>query len=301
MASKQSLRSEFASRHLSDNARGKDKELATVSGFLKRLQLAPDAITPGERPDFGVSFGGGALLIGLELTLLNADVHGTRGSPERRLHSKWKKVAELLRDRLLHEPEPLPNVYGSVFFRNPDMSALDQLDRAQFCEEIVATLRRTALSEAGSQIIVFDPAAAPFLTHAVDRLYVRVFPSERGLHWWCAHLQSGVVPDSANAVRGAVAEKQHKARSYDWGATEERWLLIYAAGEGLADLAVLVEDPEITTPSPFTRIFLWDRFSETIRCLSPEFAAVLTQGHTLYLRPLPASVRLYLKGSRSEA
>lgn len=157
------------------------------------------------------------------------------------------------------------------------------------------------LRDPNEGITVFDPAAAPFLAHAVDCLYVCVFPSERGLLWWCAHFQSGVVPDSANAVLRAVTEKQHKARSYSWGATKERWLLIYAAGEGLADLAALVEDPENTTPSPFTRVFLWDGFSESIHCLSPEFAAVLTQGHTLYLRHLPASVRLYLKASGSEA
>jgi hypothetical protein len=90
------LKRELASRHHYDGARGKLRELAIVTGCLERLQLDVEAIE-GERPDFSLSFGRGALHAGLELTLLNADGPRSDGSPERRLHSMWKKVADRTR------------------------------------------------------------------------------------------------------------------------------------------------------------------------------------------------------------
>jgi hypothetical protein len=45
------LKRELASRHLYESARGKQRELAIVSGFLKRLQLANVVITASERPE----------------------------------------------------------------------------------------------------------------------------------------------------------------------------------------------------------------------------------------------------------
>ncbi|HYR21474.1 MAG TPA: hypothetical protein VEP30_00940 [Chthoniobacterales bacterium] len=297
MKQSRALRNKLASRHLNDGARGKEKEFAIVSGFLNRLQLNPDELIAGERPDFVVSFAGGALVVGLELTLLNADAPRSRGSPERSLHSAWKEIARLLRDRLLREPEPLPNVYGSVFFRTASASVLYDIDRDQFSEEIVIMLRRTPLSKAGSQITAFDPMIAPLLARAVEHLYVRLLPSESGLLWWCADLQSGQVADSSDAIKATIAEKQEKARGYQWGRSQERWLLIYAAGEGLSDLASAPEDPGIEKSDPFTHIFLWDKFSETIHCLSPTFATVVREGETIYHQHLPAIVREYVKDS----
>lgn len=288
------LRRELASRHLYDSARGKLRELAIVTGFFERLQLDVEIIE-GERPDFSLSFGRGELHAGLELTLLNADGPRQDGSPERRLHSIWKKMAEALQERLSKEPEPLRHTYGSVFFRTSSASVLNELDRARFCEEVAISLRRTTLSELGSRITDFDPTSTPLLRRMVEHMYVRVFPSEDRLLWWCSDLQSGPVTDASQAIKAAVAEKQEKARSYRWGTAHERWLLIYAAGEGLADLATRVKDPKIDEPTPFTQIFLWDKFSETIHSLSPKFAAIFTEADTLHLRHLPQTVRPYLK------
>lgn len=290
------LKRELASRHLYDRARGKLGEFAIVTGFLERLQLDVEVIE-GERPDFSLSFGRGALYAGLELTLLNADGRRSDGSPERRLHSVWKKIAEALRERLSKESEPLPHAYGSVFFRTSSASVLNEFDRVQFCEEVAISLRSTTLSEPGSRITDFDPTNTPLLRRMVEHMYVRVFPSEDRLLWWCSDLQSGPVADPSQAIEAAVIEKQEKARSYRWGTAHERWLLIYAAGEGLADLVIGVKDPKIGEPTPFTQIFLWDKFSETIHSLSPKFAAIFTEADTLHLRHLPQTVRPYLKMS----
>ena len=288
------LKRELASHHLYDSARGKPRELAIVTGFLERLQLDAEIIE-GERPDFSLSFGHGSLQAGLELTLLNADGRRSDGSPERRLHSTWKKIAEALRERLSKESEPLSHAYGSVFFRTSSASALNEFDRVQFCEEVAMSLRGTTLPELGSRITDFDPTTTPLLRRIVEHMYVRIFPSEDRLLWWCSDLQSGPVADPSQAIKATVIEKQEKARSYKWGTAHERWLLIYAAGEGLVDLATGIKDPKIGEPTPFTQVFLWDKFSETIHSLSPKFAAIFTEANTLHLRHLPQTVRPYLK------
>jgi hypothetical protein len=99
---------------------------------LQRLQLDVEVIE-GERPDFSLSFGRGALHAGLELTLLNADGPRSDGSPERRLHSMWKKVAEALRERLYKESEPVLRKYSAW------MPILGNFERASF--EMISDLR----------------------------------------------------------------------------------------------------------------------------------------------------------------
>jgi hypothetical protein len=58
------LKRELVSRHLYDSTRGKPRELAIATGFLDRLQLNVEVVE-GERPDFSLSFGRGALHAGL--------------------------------------------------------------------------------------------------------------------------------------------------------------------------------------------------------------------------------------------
>lgn len=284
-----SAKDELASRYLYDVRRGKDKEREIVSGFVRRLQLDV-SLTASERPDFLATSADGLLRIGIELTSLNADGASPIGSPERRLYALWKRFAEAIRERLSSEPEPLPHVYGSISFRNSSVTALDDIDRARFCEELVSVLREATLSEKGSQLSAFERGGAPLLSQVVSGMFVRIFPADDGLLWWCSHLRSGEVLPIEDAIRSAVAEKQQKARTFEWQNTSERWLLLYAAGESLVDLAIKVKDPGIGCSGPFTQIFLWDRFSECIYCVSPTFAMVVEDGATLYLRQLPASI-----------
>ncbi len=291
------LKSELASRHLYDGSNSRDKERVTMCGFLDRLNLDPTELDQRERPDFRISFGG-VLSVGVELTLLNSDGPRAEGSPERRLHSQWKKVAECLRNRLCLEESPLPHVYGSVFFNRTSASVLNELDCNEFCDEVIAVLRTAPLSETGSNIVDFDPRETPILSKEVEHLYVRIFPSDSGFLWWCSDLQSGCVAAPDKSIKDAVREKQTKAVGYEWGDSQERWLLIYAAGEGLADHALGFEDLGIDQPDPFTCIFLWDKFTETIHCISPVFETVVDRGRMPYVQHLPETIRPYVKLSR---
>src|SRR6266404_2206725 len=288
-----------AARYLYDNTLGKPKELKIVRGFLDRLQLHPDTVDSSERPDFLVAFTHPPMSIGLELTQLNADA-GERGSPERRLHSEWKRLAEKLRSKLQSEADPLPHTYGSVFFKKDGPGVLDGINRDQFCDEIVKALKGVPLSPSGSQIDRFDPHDTPQLARVVEHLFVRLFPLERDFLWWCSHLQSGHVYDPVQAIRNIVVEKRRIAANYDWRSATKRWLLIYAAGEGLADLAAFPKNPRVRSHKPFDDIFLWDKFSETISVLSPSFKVLFENGQLFYINRIPPWMRTYVKQWKEE-
>lgn len=300
---KRALREELASRHLYDDARGKEQERKIVAGFLARLKLTHYELRPGERPDFMISFGNGVLLVGCELTLFNNDFASGQqniGSPERRFHSLWNYFAKILRRRLDEGGGHLPYLYGAVFFKSPGLDLFDQFDSQQLVEEIVEAVKKT---HGGSTLDSFDSRQFPLLSTFVDHLYLRDCRPETGLLWWCAHLQSGKVEDPNSALIDIVVEKADKGIYYDWRAATERWLLIYAAGTGLADLAHLSTDPEISTcvnNLPFTHVFLWNKWSEDIMELYPQFRPILSRGQTLFVNRVPDAVRPYIAEGKSK-
>lgn len=284
----QKLGRNTAARHLYDELGEKALELCTIRGFLYRLQIDPLSIKESERPDFLLSFPN--IGVGLELTVLSADALPGRGSAERQLHSKWRKLARCLREKLVREADPIPHTYGSVFFRKNGWQLLDGKRRNTFCDEVIDVLKKVALSTSGFEISGFDGLRAPLLADLVEHLYVSVFPQEAGFMWWCADLQSGAVVPVRDAIRRIVANKITRAKTYAWGNGSEHWLLVYAPGNGLVDLAVNLEDPRIESAQPFDYVFVWDKFSETITSLFPHFEILLENACTFYPRRLPRSV-----------
>lgn len=294
---RRTLRNELASRHLYDDSRGKVQERNIIEGFLTRLMLTQCELRAGERPDFMISFDNGTLLVGCELTLFNNDFASERqhvGSPERRFHSQWKQVAKALRRRLDEEGGHLSYLYGSVCLTTPSFYLFDQLNSADLVEEIVEAIKKT---DGSGVLATFDNQRFPLLSKFVASVYLRDCEPETGILWWCSHLQSGEIKDPNGTLVGIVAEKATKEFRYDWGEAREKWLLIYAAGTGLADLAHLNTNPAIAEQVkeiPFSHVFLWNKWSEDIIELFPYFKPIMSEGKTLFVNRVPGVVRPYL-------
>lgn len=295
--SRSKIANALASKHLYETTKSQPKEHQTVLEFLDRLQI--DAkITCADKPDIFASLGNDDFLIGIEITQLCAD-DNNKGSKERERHASWKKIAEVLRSRLLSKEEPLSKIYGSIFFKNNNgrLSPLPckQHEIDKFCEQILLVLCSTEISEHGQEIRDFSIDHIPMLANLVEHLYVRRFPDKENFFWHCADLQSGDVADAQNVIIEIIKKKKKKSLNYDWKDAPERWLLIYAAGHGLMDLACYLEGPSIADPNPFTQIFVWDKFTETIYRLSPTISAVFEDGNKLYLKNIPPNVISYLR------
>ncbi len=295
---KRSLRDDLAFRHLYEDEVGKAQEQSIIEGFLARLHIRPYTLQSAERPDFVISFGNGSVVVGCEVTLFDSDSSATKkgvGSEERRFYNQWKRFAKKLRQRLDREGGQLLYLFGTIDFKTPSLDVLDDVSWNQLIEEITQVAKSN--QETGIMPPTFDAHSHPLLAKIVDHIFLHNYYPDTGLLWWCSHLQSGTVGDPNNALIRSVQEKSAKAKQYDWGLAQEKWLIIYAHASGLSDVAVLGEDPSVSRKVdniPFTHIFLWDRFSENIHELYPEFRIIFGNARDIYVNRLPRAVQSFL-------
>jgi len=146
---------------------------------------------------------------------------------------------------------------------------------------------------------VFPIQDFPLLSALLTSLRLYQYP-ETGILWWCAHLQSDSVADPNDALIHSIATKIDKAQSYNWENATEKWLVIVAEAKGLADLAVLTEDPEISKQFgtvEFTRIILWDRFLDEIIEIFPTFRKLCDSlAQVRHLEYYPESLKPFILG-----
>jgi hypothetical protein len=265
-----SLKQELASRILNDQDTGKEKERKNLISVLKRLGLSSYEVTPGESPDFMVTFNNGdkQSLLACELTNFYGDRRGRkRRSRERRFFSKWQKIALKLRKEL--DERGLIYTYGALSFAKPTPYVLDSIKDDLLVEELV----NISKSHAGKAVLISFPIQDyPILNSLLVTLSLREYP-ETGILWWCSHIQSGVVPNAKKAIIDIVAQKLALTHSYNWRDASEKWLLIVAEAKGLNDIAI-IDDPHIPEEFPhmdFTRIILWERFQDELVQLFPSF------------------------------
>ncbi len=179
-----SLANHYASKVLRRSSEPKkQQEELVIRGFLGRLALSEFEIEARERPDFLVAQNSGAA-IATELAHYFSDA-GPSGSQDARFFRLWNDFALDLRTRLVDNG--LDHLYGAIHFRDPNRAALPPTEL--FIGEIVRALR----SRDGNELRNFDPAIFPIMASVVDHVYVRDTSPEKGILWWCAHLQSGSI------------------------------------------------------------------------------------------------------------
>jgi hypothetical protein len=278
---------------MGDKLTGKARELSIVEGFLTRLSATSPTIDPGERPDFVAMLGPRGVRVGIELTELQADQQRQGGSAEREAHDLWRRFSAELSRRLVTDPDAIPHACGVIGFRDPDWftDCRSKAARERLRDDMARLVREASLNDALTRVSSFDPSRFPALAAEVDWVSMRLASEHRGPRWRAAHAQSGAVQGMSDAIRAAVAAKAGKSLGYAWKDVAERWLLLYPSGDGLSDLAAVVDDPGIADTGEFTHVFLWDKFSETITQLAPSFAAVLESGSALHTRNVPPSAR----------
>jgi hypothetical protein len=297
------LKEALASRTLYDELSGKEKEIDVLEGFLKRLQLAAHQIDSSERPDFFIHFNqdGHQATIGCELTFYYSDSFqdtSKAGSAGARFFNQWKQFAKRLREVLDTTGSGLEHLYGAIFFREPGLDALDKLDIDRFLEEVVEVVVENSDVSNLSSIEQFDVNKYPILFQNVKRINLRNTAPETGILWWCAHLKSGPVDDPVPGLLAVIDEKNKKSQTYEWNSADERWLIIFAKAEILADSVLPFSDPKISDYFDrigFDRVFLWNKFFETISEIYPNYVNVFNAAsQVLYSKDYPVIVRPFI-------
>jgi hypothetical protein len=261
----------------------KQDEEQVIHGFLSRIGLKKVGVLPRERPDFLVLTNGG-IKISSEITRYYSD-GGKRGSIEQRFFRLWTDFAVALKKRL--SAERLDHLYGTIHFREPNRKEIPE--SKAFIDEIV-----TALRSHRNRVVIsgFDPANFPILARHVDHIYMEDTSPERGILWWCAHLQSGEVEGSSELLWEQAETKDQEAGSYNWPECDERWLVIYAAARGLADFAPTIKPSNRPLKvTNFDRVFLCDAFFEKVHQLFPS-VATLFDAESIYVNRLPHFLKM---------
>ena len=268
----------------------KDQENRIISGVLDRLGLAGFELIMRERPDALADFrdADGPVRLGCEIQTLQGD-SCTSGSPLREFESRWVQCVARVRETLHADGRLVP--YCTVRFRDRSYASLRGVRNDQLVSELVVCGRR--LRHASS--LTFPQADTPQLNSLLTEIRV-VDRDDQGCLWWPAHLQSGEVPSLDSATVDALRTKGALAASYEWHGSDERWLLLVAEARGLTDLiggARKIDLPADLT-LPFTWVLVWDRFSEDLWTIHPDYA-VICDGHKQLRRAdlLPDRVRRF--------
>jgi hypothetical protein len=81
--------------------------------------------------------------------------------------------------------------------------------------------------------------------------------------------------DFNRLFQGQLNNKNEKAIKYNWKNATHKWLIIFAEGLGLNDVALLKSDlcldNKCNNAIIFDKVFLWDKFSEDIIELFPNY------------------------------
>jgi len=101
------------------------------------------------------------------------------------------------------------------------------------------------------------------------------------------------------ATIAAVQANGKLAASFDWRGAEEKWLLLVAEAHGLTDIIGGARDialPELLS-FPFTSVVLWDRFSEDVCTVFPDYAVLCqAERQARYPTMLPNTLRPFATG-----
>lgn len=274
--------------------RKKAQEMRIASGALLRLGLTGFDLTPHERPDVLVDFKNAnvPVRLGCEIQTLQAD-NVASGSPLREFESRWVRVITRVVETLRGDNAPVP--YCTVLFRDPSYTSLRSTPDAQLISEFVVAGRLLRNAPA----LGFPQADTPALNSILTEIRVIERDGQDCL-WWPAHLQAGMVTPLDCAIVDAVGKKSDRAASYAWLGCAEKWLLLVAEGRGLTDVighARKIDLPR-TPLVPFTLVLVWDRFTEDIWTIHPQYEVICDSVRQLRKRELlPETLQRFYTGA----
>ena len=198
-----------------------------------------------------------------------------QGSKHQHFRERWRRIMEQV-IATLRLGGPVP--YCSVDFLHRSYNCLFGFSDNHLVSEFIDAGRILATS----RVLKFPHPQLPVLSRMLSQ--IRVWDSNgEGLLWWPSHMQSGDVCSLEDTILKAVVTKARLAREYDWQGATEKWLVLFAEGRGLTDVIIggLEPVPLHAFPAdfPFTLVLVWDKFSENVWKVFPQFRAICDGTH----------------------
>lgn len=285
----------------------KVEELEILKGFLQRLQFFDFQYKEQERPDISLDVAG--LKIGVEITKYYADFT-TKGSRMQRKFMHWKKFAQKLKNTIEENYNEFSNIYASIHFKENEPN-YELLLNSDYLKEIIKSLKIFQNSEYNKATLKLSHDEFPFLSKYIDQFFFEHKSDNDDFLWWNSTLQSGKVEVDESSLKNIISNKENKSKEFKSN-YHQKWLLIYAAGIGLADIfpeftniikrqgTIMLMELEsnnsefesksysIEQPKYFTHIFVWDKFHEKIFLIYPNYKKLLDYGEgKIWVNHLP--------------
>lgn len=269
----------------------KEEEIEIVKNFLLRLQIEYTDIIKSERPDLIITFPSN-LKVGCEVTKYYADP-SSKGSTSKKFFVKWKKFTQKLREELLKRNEDYNHVYGTIHFKESKKSE-SFIDNNSSIKELVDIVDSNYMDLKPSKVLHTSKLVGRSFELAkkfVDHIYLKnIYPKGQYL-WWAAHLQTGEIPNSKEAVKLIILLKNKLSSNYTTKNLDKKWLIIFAEGLGLNDVCIIENLKQlriIDKISYFLNIYIFDKFTEKICQVYPEYGKIFDWSErAIYTKYLP--------------
>lgn len=282
----------------------KIEEREIIEQFLQRLQYQNYELEERERPDFTASID--ASSIGIEITKYYSDF-SKKGSKMQKNLIEWKNFALSLKQRIETTNYELSSVYGAVHFKDEKFDFKTLLSH-DYYNELIKSIKQSNVLDIGNVSFQISETEFPLLSKYINQIYFENKSEAKDFLWWDGRLQSGDLINDENAVANIISKKEKASAGYS-NDFDQKWLIIFAAGLGLADIyseynndskrqgSVFVmsfENKEYktksfsTTSAYFTHIYIWDKFHEKIFQVAPYYKKIFDYGEkTIWVKHLP--------------
>ena len=209
----------------------KEIERSYIRECLELMGYQVRRLIMREKPDAQaiVHKDGRNMQIGIELTRYHVDAPpGTcGGSPGSCLDSFWREVQRSLERRVTRMKRP-PTVDALTFLK-PDARPRPA-DARLFAAELLRLMIASSPKRGETKWIEsFSPQCGLLRKYASKVRFTDAYPLVL-LHWHCANTSAAMIGVSMDCITKHVEEKASKAKRYDWGNADERWLIICASG-----------------------------------------------------------------------
>ncbi len=286
----------------------KIEEREIIEQFLQRLQYSNYELKEQESPDFETSID--TKKIGIEITKYYSDF-STKGSKMQQNLMEWKKFATSLKQKIETTNIEFSNVYGAVHFKEAvwDFNVLLTDD---YYDELICSIKKSDILNNTNRTIQISAPEFPLLSEYINFIYFENKLDKNNFLWWDARTQSGVIIKDENAIGNIISKKEKSSAGYS-NSYDQKWLVIFAAGLGLADIfsefdndsarqgtlfVMSFEDKEYKTKSLtvsssyFTHIYIWDKFHEKIFQVAPYYKKIFDyEQKTIWVNHLPIEQR----------
>ncbi len=199
------------------------------------------------------------------------------------------------------------NSNGAIHFKEAKLD-FNILLTNDYYAELISCINKSDMLNNTNSTIQISETEFPLLSKYINHIFFENKSGKNNFLWWDARLQSGDIINDENATGNIISKKEKSSVGYS-NDFDQKWLIIFAAGLGLADIyseykndskrqgtifVMNFENKEYEhktlsiSSTYFSHIYIWDKFNEKIFQVTPYYKKIFDYGEkTIWINHLP--------------